>query len=68
MSKDATIEQDTAPTGATDTPVAASANMTNMFQDESVAFKVTRRINWQKRRPAAVQFIQGADYGGPVSP
>jgi HK97 family phage major capsid protein len=64
MSKEATIEQDTVPTGATDTPTAASANMTNMFQEESVAFKVVRRINYQKRRSTAVTYIASADYGG----
>lgn len=63
MSKEATIEQSDAPTGATDTPVAQSAYPTNMFQEESVAFKVTRRINWQKRRSTAVTYISGADYG-----
>ncbi|HJW51777.1 MAG TPA: phage major capsid protein [Burkholderiaceae bacterium] len=67
MSKEATIEQSDAPTGATDTPVAQSAYPTNMFQEESVAFKVTRRINWQKRRSTAVQWIPGADYGGVTS-
>ncbi len=63
VSREATIEQDTAPTGATDTPTAASANMTNMFQEDSVAIKLTRRINFQKRRASAVQAITGADYG-----
>ena len=67
MSKEATIEQDTAPQGATDTPVAASAYMTNMFQEESVAFKVVRRINFQVRRTGSVQFLQDTEYGGVVS-
>jgi HK97 family phage major capsid protein/HK97 family phage prohead protease len=67
MSREATIEQDTAPTGATDTPTAATANLTNMFQEESVAFKVVRRINFQKRRTNAVQVITDAEYGGVAS-
>ena len=67
MSKEATIEQDTAPQGATDTPVAASASLTNMFQEESVAFKVVRRINFQVRRTGSVQFLQDTEYGGVVS-
>lgn len=62
VSQEATIEQDTAPQGATDTPVAASATLTNMFQEESTAFKVVRRINWQKRRSDAVAYISPASY------
>lgn len=63
MSRDATIEQDTAPQGASDTPVAASANMVNMFQTESTAIKVVRSMNFAKRRSHAVQYIEGAHYG-----
>jgi HK97 family phage major capsid protein len=68
MSREATIEQRTDPTGATDTPTGVTTTgLTNMFQEESIAFKVVRRINFQKRRSAAVQFIQDAEYGGVVS-
>lgn len=68
MSKEATIEQRDDPTGATDTPVGVTTTgLTNMFQEESVAFKVVRRINFQKRRSAAVQFLQDTEYGGVVS-
>lgn len=63
MSRDATIEQDTAPQGASDTPVAASANMVNMFQTESTAIKVVRSMNFAKRRTHAAQYIEGAHYG-----
>lgn len=59
----ATIEQDSAPQGASDTPTAASATIMSMFGTESVAFKVVRRINFQKRRSHAVQYIDNADYG-----
>jgi len=68
ISREAMIEQDTAPTGATDTPTAASANMTSMFQTESTAIKVVRSINFAKRRASAVAFVTGADYGAPVTP
>lgn len=64
ISRDAMIEQSTAPTGATDTPVAASQFMTSMFQAESTAIKVVRTINYAKRRASAVSFITGANYGG----
>lgn len=63
ISKEATIEQSTAPTGASDTPVAASQYMTNMFQEESTAIKVVRPINFAKRRSSAVQYIDDAAWG-----
>jgi HK97 family phage prohead protease len=67
MSKEAMIEQDSAPTGATDTPTAATATFTSMFQEESTAFKVVRRIAFQKRRTSAVSWINNADYDGVTS-
>lgn len=63
MSQDAMIEQSSAPTGATDTPTAASQVFTSMFQEESTAIKVVRSMNFAKRRTAAVAYISGADYG-----
>jgi hypothetical protein len=59
----ATIEQDSAPQGASDTPVAASATIMSMFGTESVAFKVVRRVNFAKRRTSAVAYVDNADYG-----
>jgi HK97 family phage major capsid protein/HK97 family phage prohead protease len=67
ISREAMIEQDSVPTGATDTPVAASANMTSMFQSESTAIKVVRPINFAKRRTSAVAYISDADYGAVTS-
>lgn len=63
VSREAMIEQSDAPTGATDTPVAASTKFTSMFQAESTAFKVVRSVNWQKRRSGAVHYIGNASYG-----
>lgn len=63
----AMIEQSSAPTGATDTPVAASQVFTSMFQEESTAIKVVRRINFAKRRSTAVGVITGGDYGSDES-
>lgn len=64
MSDTAMVEQDSAPTGATDTPTAASANIVSLWQEESIGFKVVRRISWAKRRSGAVQYIDNAAYGG----
>jgi HK97 family phage major capsid protein/HK97 family phage prohead protease len=63
VSQEAMIEQDTAPQGATDTPVAASASMVSMFQEESTAIKLVRSINFGKRRTGAVAYIGNATYG-----
>ncbi len=63
ISREATIEQNTAPAGATDTPVTMAVKFTNMFQEESTAIKVVRSINWQKRRSDCVQYIGNATYG-----
>ncbi len=68
MSREATIEQMDDPTGATDTPVGATTTyLTSMFQEESIAFKVVRRINFQKRRSNAVQYISNVEWGGVTS-
>lgn len=63
MTDNATIEQDSAPTGASDTPTAATATLVSLWQTESIGFKVVRRINWAKRRAHAAQVLTGAEYG-----
>lgn len=64
VSREAAIEQNSAPTGATDTPVGVSQAWTSMFQSESTAIKVVRSINFAKRRSTAVAYISDADYDG----
>ena len=59
----ATIEQDSAPQGAGDTPTAASATLMSMWQNEMIGIKVVRSVNWAKRRSHAVQYIDNAAYG-----
>lgn len=67
MSDVATIEMNDAPAGRSDTPVAMASHAVSMFQTESTAFKVVRRINFQKRRSNAVVYIDNAEYGGVAS-
>lgn len=67
ISRDAVIEQSSAPIGATDTPSAMTQVYTSMFQSESTAIKVVRSINFAKRRSSAVAFISDADYDGIAS-
>lgn len=63
VSKDATIEMDDSPTGNLKTPTAASANLQNMFQQDSTAIKVVRSINFARRRDSSVQFMVDAFWG-----
>lgn len=67
MTDQATIEQNDAPAGEGDTPTAASATLMSLWQTEQIGFKVTRRINFQKRRSSAVALLQNAEYGGIAS-
>lgn len=60
VSDTASIQMDDAPTNNTSTPTATS--MVSMFQDESVAIKLVRYINWKKRRSTAVNWIRTAAY------
>lgn len=63
VSREATIEQNDAPAGASDTPVDMAAPRVSMFQEESTAIKVVRPINFAKRRTSAVQYVNNAAYG-----
>ena len=67
ISREATIEMNSAPSGETDTPTAAANTLNNMFQTESTAIKIVRPINFQKRRSHAVAYIGDAGYGGVAS-
>jgi hypothetical protein len=62
LSTEAAIQMDSAPDGASDTPVA-NASVVSMFQTDSVAIKVVRPLNFAKRRASAVAYIGDADYG-----
>lgn len=63
MSRDATIEMNSVPAGASDTPTASSNTLVSMFQTESVALKVVRPLSFAKRRTHVVQYIDDANYG-----
>ena len=67
-SREASLQMDDAPTNASGTPPVAT-QLVSMFQTNSVALKAERMINWKKRRPGAVQLIEGPAYtsGGAVA-
>lgn len=52
VSTEATLQMDSAPTQNSITPTATQG--VSMFQTNSVAIRVERFVNWQKRRPGAV--------------
>jgi len=63
VSDQATLEQDGAPQGDSENPTASSATLMSMFGTDSVAFKIVRPVNFQKRRTTAVSFCGDSDYG-----
>jgi len=63
MSRDATIEMNSVPAGASDTPAASANTPVSMFQTESVAIKIVRPLNYAKRRSHVTQYIDDANYG-----
>lgn len=69
VSRDAMVEQDSAPQGASDTPVASSATLVSMFDTDSLVIRATRRVSYKFRRTqaAAVAWTNTADFGGVAS-
>jgi HK97 family phage major capsid protein/HK97 family phage prohead protease len=57
-SREASLQMDTSP----DSPATASTTFVSMFQQNMVAIRAERYINWAKRRSTAVQYIQNAKY------
>jgi HK97 family phage major capsid protein len=47
-----------------DAPAAGAATLVSLWQNNMVALRAERYINWQRRRPQAVAYISGARYGG----
>jgi HK97 family phage major capsid protein len=60
MSREASLEMQSAPTHDSTTPVPVE--LVSMFQTNSVAIRAERWINWKRRRDAAVAVISGVDY------
>lgn len=55
------IEMSDAPTGDAMTPTGATS-LVSLWQTESAAIKIVRRINWQRAREAGVVVITAAAY------
>jgi HK97 family phage major capsid protein len=59
-SREASLQMDTTP----DSPPTSSTVMVSMWQQNMMAIKAERYINWAKRRPDCVGYISGAKYVG----
>lgn len=60
VSREATLQMNSTP----DNPSTAATVMTSLWQNNLVGIRAERMITWRKRRPQAVGYISGANYGG----
>ncbi|WP_250477633.1 phage major capsid protein [Caballeronia sp. INML1] len=60
-SREASLQLDSAP-------VAGATQLVSLWQNNMIALRAERFINWQRRRAQAVAYISGARYGGVVIP
>lgn len=57
-SREASLQMDSAPTN----PPAAATVLVSLWQMNMIGLRAERFINWQRRRPQAVAYINGAAY------
>jgi HK97 family phage major capsid protein len=66
MSREASLQMDDAP--SSNSVTANGQSMVSMFQTNSVALRAERFINWVRRRPEAVSFMDDVTWGPVGSP
>jgi len=59
MSTEASLQMDDAP----DNPTTASTVLVSLWQRNLVGFRAERTINWARRRPSAVAYLTGVNWG-----
>jgi len=64
MSTEASLEMSDAPTQSGTTGVS----LVSLWQNDLVAFRAERFINWAKRRAGVVAWLQSVNWGGVASP
>lgn len=70
VSREASLEMDTAPSGsvATGSPLAPNAvQLVSLWQTNSVGLRAERFINWARRRDEAVAYLQDVRYSAATS-
>jgi len=60
VSREASIQMDSAP----DSPATSTTVLVSMFQNNLIALRAERMINWKRARTAAVTYISAAGYIG----
>ena len=60
MSREASLQMDSAPTMTSDTPTATS--VVSLWQTNSVGFRAERTINWMRRRADGVKVLSGVSW------
>lgn len=61
MSREASLEMSDAPTG--DATNGTGSSLVSLWQTNSVGIRAERFINWSKRRPTAVAYLNGVNWG-----
>lgn len=61
MSREASLEMDTAPTMTSDSPTEQT--VVSLWQTNSVGFLAERTINWARRRDSSVAVLSGVNWG-----
>jgi len=59
VSREASLQMNSTP----DNPATASTVLTSLWQNNLVGVRCERMVTWRKRRPEAVSYISGANYG-----
>lgn len=59
VSREASLQMNSTP----DNPATAATVMTSLWQNNLLGIRAERMITWRKRRPQAVAYISGANYG-----
>lgn len=59
VSREASLQMNSTP----DNPATASTVLTSLWQNNLVGVRCERMVTWRKRRPEAVAYISGANYG-----
>ncbi|MCG7403020.1 phage major capsid protein [Caballeronia zhejiangensis] len=60
-SREASLQMDSAP-------VAGASQLLSLWQNNMIALRAERFINWKARRALACAYIRGANYGAPEAP
>lgn len=66
MSTEASLEMVDNPTQDSGAADPVETTVVSMFQTNSVAFRAERTINWARRRPSAVAWMDNITWGDPV--